>query len=58
MMVSLSIKSFADLINSQNYGLVTPSDPSLSDVSKSALFNNCTVIKQSDVFFKYRRSKI
>lgn len=52
---SLSIKVFADLINSQNYNSVTLIDPH-SDVS-SALFNNCIVIKQVDIYKKYFQSR-
>lgn len=45
---SLSIKVFADLINSQDYSSVTIHDPH-SDVT-SAVINNCNVISQKDVF--------
>lgn len=45
---SLSIKVFADLINSQGYSFVKLFDPH-SYVSE-ALFNRCTVVRQHEIF--------
>ena len=53
---SLSIKVFADMINSLNYSLVTITDPH-SDVT-GALFNNVKIVSQKEIFDKYFLRKL